>query len=133
MASMKGATTRVLATSERLASVRKEPFAKRRNSTPVCYLVIDRCGEWTLMGQKIPLLSAWINDHVASEAWSRVSTTGLWGNCDVTDGRTGGWHKGRWRIKSVELDAATSEFESVRVGSKRAALIANEPSCYAIQ
>ena len=64
-----------LARTERLASVRKEPFAKRRNRNAVCYLIIDREREWILLAQKIPLLSAWINENVASEDWSRVSTT----------------------------------------------------------
>lgn len=130
---MRTATTRVLAPAERLAAVRKEPFAKRRKQNAVCYMVIDRQGEWTLLGQKIKALSAAINQHVADEAWARVSTTGLWGSCDVTDSRIGGWHKGRWRIRSISLDSATAEFEAQRAASKQSAVVAHEPSCYAIQ
>ena len=128
---MKCVTTRVLAPAERLAAVRKEPFAKRRKQHAVCY--IDRQGEWTMLGQKIQALSAAINQHVANESWARVSTTGLWGNCDVTDSRIGGWHKGRWRIKSIDLDSATSKFEAQRVVSKQSAVVGDVPSCYAIQ
>ena len=79
MARVNCAAARVLAPTESLAAVSREPFAKRRNQSAVCYLIIDREGEWTLMGQKIALLSTWINQHVANEQWARVSTTGLWG------------------------------------------------------
>ena len=133
MARVNCAAARVLAPTESLAAVSREPFAKRRNQSAVCYLIIDREGEWTLMGQKIALLSTWINQHVANEQWARVSTTGLWGNCDVTNGRVGGWHKGRWRIRSVDMNRATAEFEALRLASKRAVVVAGAPACYAVR
>ena len=130
MARVNCAAARVLAPTESLAAVSREPFAKRRNQSAVCYLIIDREGEWTLMGQKIALLSTWINQHVANEQWARVSTTGLWGNCDVTNGRVGGWHKGRYRVRRMPLADSAPEFEAVRARCSHAAVVAARPTGY---
>ena len=122
----------VLTSEQSLKGVRKERHAKRRSDRDVAYLVVDRLGEWTLLGQKLPLLTAWINEHAAGAECDRVSVNGLWSNLDRSDGRVGGWHKGRWRINAVDLERASDAFESKRASSAKAALIAGEPSCYAL-
>ena len=126
------ATGLVLSPSQKLTGVRKEPHAKRRSEHPVAYVVVDKLGEWTLLGQKLQLIAAYINERIADESFERVSTNGLWSNLDRNDGRVGGWHKGRWRINAVELDRASDAFESKRVASGKSAIVAAEPSCYAI-
>ena len=124
----------VLSQTERLAGVHRERHTKQRNNSSVVYLVSDRQREWVVMGQKLPQLSAWINQNVTNNgnAWERVSTTGLWGNCDRVSGRVGGWHKGRWRVKSVELGRASDEFEALRAESAKAVVVADDLKCYAI-
>jgi hypothetical protein len=125
--------TTELAPTQRLAGVQKEPHAKRRRGAAVAYLVVDREGEWAILGQKLHLLSRWINDHVVDGSpWARVSTTGLWGSVDRTDGRHGGWHKGRFRIRSVCLERAIEEWEATRTAYAKSAIVADQPSCYAI-
>ena len=123
---------RVLAPNQTLTGVCKEPHAKRRSEHPVAYVVVDKLGEWTLIAQKLPLLAAYINERIAVEPFERVSTNGLWYNLDRNDGRVGGWHKGRWRIHAVELDRASEAFELRRAASGKSAIVATEPSCYAI-
>ena len=128
------ATGLVLSPNEKLTGVRKERHAKlkRRCDRPVAYLVIDKLGEWTLLGQKLSSISMYINQHIADASYDRVTKNGLWSNVDRSDGRVGGWHKGRWRIAAVDLDRASDVFETKRVASVKAAIIAAEPSAYAI-
>jgi hypothetical protein len=129
---MKPASTFVLAPSERLAAIRKEKYTKPRGGRDVAYLVCDRLGKLELIGQKLPLLVAAINANVGGEPWARVSVNGLWESVDRSDGRVGPWCKGRWRVKSVELEKACQEYEGERAAHETAVIVAGQPSCYAI-
>ena len=131
---MKPATsTLVLAPSETLAAIRKEKYTKPRGGRNIAYVVCDRLGKLSLIGQKLPLLAAAINDSVGDEVWARVSVNGLWESVDRSDGRAGPWCKGRWRVKSVELERACQEYEKERASHERAVVMTREPSCYVIR
>ena len=129
---MKTASTFVLAPTERLAGIRKEKWTKPRGGRDVAYLVCDRLGQLEFLAQKMPLLCDAINRHVEAQAWAKVSVNGLYESVDRTDGRTGPWCKGRWRVKSVDLEAAVGEYERERASHERAVIVADQPACYAI-
>ena len=95
---------------QRLVGVRKEWHTRKREGKEICYIVEDRCGKIALLTQKLPLVSAFINSNLVPprEPWTRVTTTGLWEILNQTGGRVGGWHKGRWRVVSVEIEKATT-------------------------
>ena len=99
--------------NERLANTR---VVRDRNSKkPVAYIVIDRTTKYILLGQSVPLLVDWINKHISGgDQWERVTLTGFFENLNKTDGRNGGWHKGRYRIMCVPLDQARDLFERLR-------------------
>ena len=112
--------------TQRLATVGKDQFAKKK----VVYIVTDRSREWFIMCQSLPLLAKWINDHVCEASSERVSVTGLFENMNRTDGRHGGWHKGRFRIQVVALNNACAVFEHERAGFAKAVVIAGMPQRY---
>lgn len=129
---MKSPSTFVLAASEKLAGIRKEKYTKPRSGRDIAYVVCDRLGRLEFIGQKLPLLAAAINQHVGDEQWARVSVNGLWECVDRCTGRTGPWCKGRWRVKSVDLERACEEYERERAAHDQAVIVAGQPSCYAI-
>lgn len=128
---MKCAKTFTLQPSEKLAGIRKEKWTKPRDGKDVAYVVVDRLGQCEFIGQKIPLLVDAINEQ-ASEPCARVSINGLWVSVDKTDGYAGPWCKGRWRVRSVELDAACEEYERARPHHQKAIIVADQPSCYVV-
>ena len=117
--------------SARLASVKKEWHTRKRRGREVAYIAISRDRSWALLSQKLSLLSEWINSNLTEgEPCSKVSTNGLYENVDCTDGRAGGWHKGIWRITSVDLERVCDTFEKVLGGCVNAAVVASQPECY---
>ena len=120
--------------SERLAGVRKEWHTRKRAGKDSCYVIVDRFGKLLLLTQKLPVASSFINSHLISpnEPWTKVTTNGLWEIINQKGGRVDGWHKGRFRVMSVELDKATSCFESMRPNHEEAAVI-GESTCYEIE
>jgi hypothetical protein len=118
---------------ERLTGVTKEWHTRKRNGRDMCYVIVDRSGKVALLTQKLLVASDFINANLVDpdEPWSRVTTTGLWEILDQTSGRVGGWHKGRFRVISVDLKNATACFEAVRSSHERSAVI-GEPRCYCI-
>jgi hypothetical protein len=119
---------------ERLASVRKEWHTRKRNGKSACYVIQDRCGKLLLVAQKLPVASSFINSNLVSpnEQWAKVTTNGLWEITNQTGGRVGGWHKGRFRVISVELEEASTFFESMRP-SHEAAAVLGDSACYHIE
>ena len=99
----------------------------------------DVCGipphfiEFLGMVQKLPLLTQWINER-AEGPGARVSTTTLYEGADRGENasRVGSWIKGRWCLKTVELEEASAAFESARQGIRSAAVVAAEPACYVL-
>lgn len=75
--------------------------------------------------QKLPLLTEWINER-AEGPGGRVSTTTLYEGADRGENasRVGAWIKGRWCLKTVELEEASAAFESARRGIRSAAVVA---------
>ena len=117
--------------STRLSTVKKEWHTRKRKGREVAYIAISRDRSWALLSQKLSLLSEWINNNLTDdEPWSKVSTNGLYENVDCIDGRAGGWHKGIWRISSVDLESVCDTFEKVRGGCVNAAVVASQPECY---
>lgn len=120
----------MLAPTQKLARIQKEWHTRKQDGRDVAYLAIDRLGEWTVITQKLALLTAWINDTMGNEPGARVSTTALYEGVDRKSSRVGGWVKGRWCVKAVDLERATEEFESARQG--RGVVVATEPACYVV-
>ena len=128
---MKSGSTVVLEPSTRLAGVKKEWHTRKQRGKDVAYLATDRLGEWTVLTQKLPLLTEWINER-AEGPGGRVSTTTLYEGADRGENasRVGAWIKGRWCLRTVELEEASAAFESARQGIRSAAVVASEPACY---
>lgn len=121
----------VLAPTEYLKCVRKERHAKCRRGAEVAFVVVDRERQWALLGQKLQLMSKWINANIVDgKSWNRVSTTGLWGSVGRVDGRE--WHKGRFKVRAVDLGRAIEEFERTRAAYSNSAVVASELGAYAI-
>ena len=103
--------------------MKRERRARRpRGKVEIAYVCYDRSGDWTLLSQKLPILTEYINTNLADE-WGKVSTTGLYEAVDRTSGRVGGWHKGRWRVKMVPLVEAKAAFEAARREHRFAAVL----------
>jgi hypothetical protein len=114
---------------QRLASVRRDFAAKK----DVVYIVESKSKDLILLCQSIPLVAQWINDHMSNgEPWDHVSVTGLFESVNRRDdnGRFGGYHKGKFRVRSVPLDQASDVFESVRTGYEKALVVAGAPHRY---
>ena len=111
----------LLTASQHLTTIRKDQYAKKA----VAYLLTDRSGEWCIMCQSLPLLASWVNHNLSDgNAWDRVTVTGLFENLNKTSGRSGGYHKGRFRVRSVPLAQAGEEFQKARVGCAHAVVVA---------
>ena len=120
---MKCASAVVLSSTQRLA--RAHRTAKR----DVAYLVVDRQREWAILAMSLPKLARFINDNLSSgQAWDRVSVTGLFESLNREDGRHGGWHKGRYRVRRMPLADSAPEFEAVRARCAHAAVVAARPT-----
>ena len=133
MSSAVHAETMYLTPSQSLVGVQKERHSRKKDGKDVCYLIIDHDRKIVLMTQKLSAVSAFINTHLvpSDEPWTRVTTVGLWEVLDQTGGRVGGWHKGRWRVMSVDLESASVLFESVRKEHEEAAVV-GIPACYQV-
>jgi hypothetical protein len=123
--------TMYLKSSQRLAGVSKEWHTRKKDGKAIAYVILDRCGKIALLTQKLPAVSEFINTHLVDpdEPWARVNTVGMWEILNQTGGRVGGFHKGRWRVMSVDLEQATTAFEAARRVHEEAAVI-GVPSCY---
>ena len=120
---MKCSSAVVLSSTQRLARAHKG--AKR----DVAYLVVDRQREWAIFATSLPRLARFINDNLSSgHAWDRVSVTGLFESLNREDGRHGGWHKGRYRVRRMPLADSAPEFEAVRARCAHAAVVAARPT-----
>ena len=110
-----------LSPHQRLGALPKDTHSKR----PVAYLLVDRLKEWCVLCQSLPLLAKWINENVSNgERCERVTVTGLFENMNKTNGSSGGWHKGRYRVSTVSLGQdASNAFDSVRGDHKCAAVV----------
>ena len=118
-----------LGPSQRLVGVQREWHTRKRNGKDVCWLLLDRHGKVVCMAQRIRALSEWVNENLATEPWTKVSTSGLYDLADVEEGRIGGFHKGRWRLMSVDLADASDTFERTRSGYEQAAIV-GDATCY---
>ena len=114
--------------THRLESVRKDYHAKSDN----VYLVTDRCRDWLLMGQSIPLLVEWLNAAVAHERHDRVTTSGLHETLKCKQSRDGGFHRGRFKLERVPLEDSKDVFERMRAEYKRAAIVQAMPNRYRV-
>ena len=122
--------TLVLNENQRLANVHKE-FGQGR-SKEVVYIVQDRCHEWIVMGQSLPAITKFINTNISDGPWSNATVTGLFENMNREGARNGGYHKGRYRIRSVPLQRARDVFEEARQDYIRAAVVAGQKESYEI-
>ena len=121
--------TMILAPSQKLHSIRKDHAAKK----DVAYIITDQCNSWILLGQSLPLITAFINKNLAGdEPWSRVNVQGLFDNMNKEPDkmRNGALYKGRYRVRSVTLSKAQNAFENTRKGFENAAIVAGRPRRY---
>ena len=102
-----------------------------RSAKGLVYLVLSRDNEWLLMAQSLPMLSKFLNSRLSNgQAYDTVSVTSLHDNLNRTDGRSGGFCKGRWRVRTVPLEECVSEFERYRADFENAVVIAADPRVY---
>ena len=123
----------VLRSGERLTSVRKEPHVKRRHgrASYSCYVVRDRMGVFTFVGQKLPVICKVINELPGSvDPLSRVSLNGMWQAADRVDGRAGPFCKGRWAVRRVDLEDVGIELDKQRADHAYAVVCTDELECY---
>ena len=90
-------------------------------------------GPFGFLSRRVPLLTEWINER-AEGPGARVSTTTLYEGADRGENasRVGSWIKGRWCLKTVDLEEASAAFESACQGIRRAAVVSAEPACYVL-
>ena len=119
--------------SQHLARIKKEPHARNKKGQDICYVIMDRMGKIALCSQKLTAVTEFINTTLVrpDEPWTRVNTVGLWEIINQTGGRVGGYHKGRFRVLSVDLESAPERFEEVRKEHEEAAVI-GIPACYQV-
>lgn len=118
--------------SDVLVGVSKERHTKPRAGRLKAFLVVDRTGQCCLIAQKLPLLAAAINRHVAVDHSARVSVNGLWESIDRVGARTGPWLKGRWLVKSVDIECAISAFEQTRREHEQCIVVADDFDCWSV-
>ena len=104
----------MLKPQEKLKAITKEWHTRKHRGKNVCYLILDREQHFVLFGQKLPLLTDFINTNIVSDPCFKVSTPGLYTLLDSTDGRTGGYHKLRWRVSSIPLERGGEVLENIR-------------------
>ena len=123
--------TMILPASQRLTAVRKDYAAKKN----VAYIIIDRWGEWVILGQSLPRICDYMNRNIVGDAESdRVNVTRLFENMNRrpdTNVRSP-WYKNRYKVHAVTLDEAKSAFESFRNDFPNAAIVAGRPYRYQI-
>ena len=124
------ASTCVLKENQRIANVHKDFGQGRRKE--VVYIIEDRCHDWVIMGQSLPAIAKFINKNVSDGPWSNATVTGLFENMNREGVRNGGFHKGRYRIRSVPLACASDVFEETRQYYIRAAIVAGQTGSYEI-
>ena len=117
----------VLESEQRVAGVLRDVHAKN----DVAYILTSRSRDWIVLSQSLPLLAAWVNEKLAcDEQWDKVSVTGLFESLNRTGGRNGGWHKGRFRVRSVPLADSGDAFEVARGEYANAAIVQGMPFRY---
>jgi|EP00966_Prymnesium_polylepis_P135694 hypothetical protein len=95
----------------------------RWSKTSTAYIAVDRNQDWALYSMSLPILAAWINDNLSSESCEKVSATALFRNLNRTDGRHGGWVKGKYRVTSTPMSHSKDAFEAARSDCKHAAIV----------
>ena len=120
--------------SQHLTGIRKERHTRsKKDGKDMCYLISDKMGKIALCSQKLTAVTEFINSNLVhpDEPWSKVNVVGLWEILNQTGGRVGGWHKGRFRVMSVDLESAPEMFEEARLAHEQAAVI-GVPACYRV-
>ena len=118
----------VLKPQEKLTGVKKEYHVRKHRGKNVCYMILDREQHFVLFGQKLPLLTEYINSNIVTDPCFKVSTPGLYMLLDSTHGRVGGYHKMRWRVSSIPLERGADVLENVRHLYENV-IVVGEPSC----
>ena len=97
----------------------------------LAYLVFSRDNEWLLMSQSLPMISRFLNSRLSNgQKYDMVSVTSLHDNRNKTDGRGGGFCKGKWRVRTVSLEECATEFERNRDDFENAVILAANPKMY---
>ena len=117
--------TMPLRPNERLAAISKEYHTRKKQF----YIAEDKLRDFLICSQRLSDLVEQINSIVAHKP-DQVSLTGLYQILTGQDGgRVGGWTKHRWKIRSVDLNAAPQAFEEVReIGFSNAIIVGKRDS-----
>ena len=67
-----GGSAVLLQPTQKLSGVRKEWHTRKQGGRDVCCVATDRLGEWLVLTQKLPLLTAWINETLGDEPSKHV-------------------------------------------------------------
>ena len=117
-----------LSSQTKLFSIRREWNARER-----VYIVHERDPRGSLLvSQRLPMLAAYINEHLCTHDCERVSAGGMYDAVHRTEGAHCGWHKLRWRVESVPLESAAAEIESRRQ-SHATCTVLGQPDCWGVQ
>ena len=116
--------------TQELTGIRKERRVRAVRGKNLLYICHDRAGEVALVSQKLPLLRNYINDNLCVDEWQTVTVTGLYMNCDFTSNKVGGYHKNRWRVRSIGLEQATDEINGLRAQFGKVIVVTEDPKCY---
>lgn len=117
--------TTYLKPSERITGIQKEHHVRSKDGKVVCFLLLDRYKKVIILTQKLTAACDFINKNIVQheEKWAKVNLNGLFENLDRTDGRAGGYHKGRWRVISVKIEEACAKFDEARKEYEIAAVV----------
>ena len=115
---------------EKLARIRPEyHIRKSRDGKYYGYICEDRVGSKLILTQKLPELAQFCTQLAGDSKDQAVTLSSLYAILKVADdtGRTGGWSKHRWRVRSYDLDnEAVAQFESLR-GKYEEAIVLGTP------
>ena len=115
---------------EKLSSIQPEyHIRKSRDGKYYGYICEDRVGSKLILTQKLPELAQFCTQLAGDSKDQAVTLSSLYAILKVADntGRTGGWSKHRWRVRSYDLSSeAVAQFESLR-GEYEEAIVLGTP------
>jgi len=121
----------ILERHEKLTGIMKEKYTKPRHGRAFAYVVGDRLGRLSFLGQKLPLICKVINSAVHDPV-SKVSLNGMWQTADRVEGRAGPYCKGRWMVRRVDLDDVCEEYAREQAMHEKAIVVCDEIPCYRV-
>ena len=105
--------------SQRLRSIEREGHSRGK-----AYLVHDKQGRVLVLCQRLAIAVDYLNENAVQNAEDRLSYASLYEIVGAKGGRVNGWHKRRWRVEPLPIDAASvARFEEAREGHETAVVL----------